>query len=222
MKSIDQPLSTTDSESTKKKEPGTEASGDQLTEPQTQKKESAFGLEATTKTPRNQNQKMSPFPPSIRWKNWTLPSQISQHSSPPTLINQRSPQINNLHPLWEQWLRLLQPRLSQAPSLNPPDLQYPLEPEPQQEAFGTALRGIFKAVQVIKERIQHQVEEAEDQEVEAILGETPIWEETLEEGEIPETPEEGEILGETQGKEIGQVIASLVENPRFSMEIAPR
>ena len=66
------------------------------------------------------------------------------------------------------------------------------------------------------------MEEAEDQEVEAILGETPIWEETLEEGEIPETPEEGEILGETQGKEIGQVIASLVENPRFSMEIAPR
>ena len=68
-------------------------------------------------------------------------------------------------------------------------------------------------VQVIKERIQHQVEEAEDQEVEAILGETLTLEETL---------EEGKILEETQGKEIGQVIASLAENPKFSMEIAPK
>ena len=58
--------------------------------------------------------------------------------------------------------------------------------------------------------------------MEAILGETLTLEETLEEGEIPETLEEGKILEETQGKEIGQVIASLAENPKFSMEIAPK
>ena len=205
-----------------KKEPGTEASGDQLMEPRTQKKESVFDLEVTMKIPWNQNQKTSLFPPLIRQKNWTLPSQISQRFAHPTSINQRSPLTNNLHPLWEQWLRSPQPQLSQAPLLNPPDIQYPPELEPQQEAFGTALKGIFKVVQVIKERIQHQVEEAEDQEVEAILGETLTLEETLEEGEIPETLEEGKILEETQGKEIGQVIASLAENPKFSMEIAPK
>ena len=211
-----------DSESMEKKEPGTEASGDQLMEPQTQKKESVFDLEVTPKTPLNQNQKMSPFPLSIRRKNWTLPSQTSQHSSPPISTNQRSPPTSNLHPLWEQWLRSPQPQLSRAPSLNPPDLQYPSEPEPQLEAFGTALKGIFKAVQVIKERIQHQMEEVEDQEVEAILGETLTETETLEEGEILETPGEGEILEETQVEKIGEVIASLARNPTSSMGINPK
>ena len=119
---------------------------------------------------------------------------------------------------------MLQPRLSRAPSLDPLDLLYPPELEPQQEPFGTALKGIFKAVRVIKERIQHQMEEAEDQEVEAILGETPtlIVEETLEEGEILETLEEGEILEGIQQEEIEQAIASSARNPTLSMEIDPR
>ena len=39
-----------DSESMEKKEPGTEASGDQLMEPRTQKKESVFDLEVTIVT----------------------------------------------------------------------------------------------------------------------------------------------------------------------------
>ena len=129
-----------------KKELGIEASGDQLTEPQTQKKELASDLEVMLKTPLNPNQKASQFPPSIKWKNWTPQSQILLHFSPLTLTNQRSPPINNLHPLWEQWLRLLQPRLSQAPLLDPLDLQYPLEQEPQQEEFGKALKGILRAV----------------------------------------------------------------------------
>ena len=58
--------------------------------------------------------------------------------------------------------------------------------------------------------------EAEDWEVEAILGETLTLEETLEEGEIPETPEE------IQQEEIEQAITSLARNPTLSMEIDPR
>ena len=62
------------------------------------------------------------------------------------------------------------------------------------------------------------MEEAEDQEVEAILGEIPTKEETLGEGEIPETLKEGEI----QEEKIEEVIASLAKNPMSSMEIEPR
>ena len=66
------------------------------------------------------------------------------------------------------------------------------------------------------------MEEAEDQEVEAILGETLMREETLREGEIPKTPEEGEIQEEIQGEKIKEAIASLARNLRSSMEIEPK
>ena len=184
-----------DSESTEKKEFGTEASGDHLMEQQTQKKELVFNLEVTPKTPLNQKQKTSLFPPLIRQKNWIPPSPILQHSSPPTLINQKSPPTDNLHPLWEKWLRSPQPRLSWAPLFNPPDLQYPSEQEPLQGEPGKAFGKILRVVQAIKERIQKE----EDQEVEAILEETPEAEGTLEEGEIWE---------ETQGTMTGEAIAS--------------
>ena len=128
-----------------KKEFGIEASGDQLMEPQTQKKASAFDLEVLI-IPQNQNQKTSLFPLSIRRKNWTLQLLILQHSSPPTSTNQESLPTNNLHPLWEQWLRSLQPQPSRAPSLDPLNLQYPLEQEPQQEESGKVLRKTLKAV----------------------------------------------------------------------------
>ena len=202
-----------------KNEPGIEASGDQLTEPKTQKKESAFDLEATV-TPQNQTRKTSQFPPSIKQKNWTPPSQILQPSSPPLSINRESPQTLTLHPIWEQWLKSPQPRLSRAPSLEPPDLQYPPEPEPQQEESGTVLKMILRVVQRAKEETRIlQVETLrEDQEVEAIL-ETG---ETLEEGEIPETPEEGEILEETLQTTIEGAIASLEKNQKSSMEIGPK
>ena len=57
------------------------------------------------------------------------------------------------------------------------------------------------------------MEEAEDQEVEAILGEILTKEETLEEGEIQE---------EIQGEQIEEAIASLAKNQTSSMEIEPR
>ena len=210
LKSIDLPLLTTDFGFTGKNEPGTEASGDQLTEPKIQKKESAFDLEATI-TPQNQTQKTSQFPPSIKQKNWIPPSQISQASSPPLLINHESPQTLILHPLWEQWLKSPQRRLSRAPSLEPPDLQYPPEPEPRQGESGTALKTILRVVRRAKEktRILQAETRREDQEVEVIL-------------RRGETPEEGEIQEETQQIMIEEVIASLGKNQRSSMEIVPK
>ena len=186
-----------DSESTGKKEPGIEASGDQSTEPQTQKKKMLpFDLEVIT-TPLNQ--RTSTYPPQIRRKEPKWLSQISLDSSLPISTNLESPPTSNLHPLWEQWLKSPQPQLSRAPSLEPLDLQYPPEQAPWREESRKALKSIFKAIQRAKEKIQAHQEEAtrqEDQEVEAIL---MLEEETtlLEEGEIPETPEEGEIWEET-------------------------
>ena len=173
MKSTNQLLPITDSKSMGKKEFGIEASGDHLTAPLIQKKALASDLEVTLKTPWNLNQKMSQFPPSIKWKNWIPQSQILQCSSPLILTNPESPLTNNLHALWEQWLRLLQPQLSQAPSLDPLDLQYPPELEPQQEESGKVLRKTLRVVQAIKEKSRTQIQVMEEilesREVEAIL-----------------------------------------------------
>ena len=109
LRSIDQCPLNMDSVSTKKKGSGTRVVGDQSTEQKTLTRESVSDLEVTTMP---QNQKMSAFPPLIRRKKQNWPLQILQHSSLPISTNQESPLINNLHPLWEQWLRLPQPQLS--------------------------------------------------------------------------------------------------------------
>ena len=74
---------------------------------------------------------------------------------------------------------------------------------------------ILRAVQRAKEKTRILQAETlqEDQEVEAILQTG----ETLEEGEIPETPEEGTLQTMIEG-----AIASSGKNPKYSMEIAPK
>ena len=188
LRSLDPHQLTMDFEFLTKRESGTEASGAPSMELSTQKKGLYSNLEAIRETLPTQKQ-TSQFPLWIRTKKQKQHSQTSLDSSLATLINHRSHRTKYQHHLWEQWLTLLQPPLSQAPLGEPPDLEYPPERRPHWEESGTVSN---RTLQTIKEI-----------EVLMILGdqtltvEVGVQEGTPEEGETQEgTPGEGEILGE--------------------------
>ena len=141
--------STTDFEFSKKKESGTEASGAPLTEPLTPKRALCSDSEAIKEIPQTQKQ-TSQFPLWIRTKEQKQHLQTSQDSSLATSINHRSHQTEYQHHLWELWLTSLQPQLSRAPSLEPPDLEYPPEQPPHWEESGTVSSKTLQTIEEIE------------------------------------------------------------------------